>query len=209
MLVFVDESGDSGMRSKQGSSAYFVISAVIFEENEAAEECDAEIEALRKVLFKGANREFHFNKLCDQFREDFFNAVARHDFFHISFALNKARLYGPGFLYKDSFYKYTAKLLFENAKPYLREASVVIDRSGNREFRQQLEKYLKRKINTDGQVIRKVKSEPSHSNNLIQMADMVCGAIARSYKEGKTGDKMRFRRLISHRELDVLLWPKI
>jgi hypothetical protein len=209
MLVFVDESGDPGMKGKAGSSAYFIISAVIFEENDAAEDCDAQIEALREQLFKGAHREFHFNKLSDRFREDFFRTIAPHDFFHISFALNKAKLYGPGFQYKDSFYKYTANLLFENAKPYLRDASVVIDRSGNREFRQQLEKYLKRKINTDGQIIRKVKSEPSHSNNLIQMADMVCGAIGRSFKEGTVEDRVRFRKMIGHRELDVQLWPKL
>jgi hypothetical protein len=182
---------------------------VIFEENEAAEDCDAQIEALRQHLFNGAHREFHFNKLSDRFREEFFQAVARHDFFHISFALNKAKLSGPGFNYKESFYKYTAKLLFENAKPYLRDASVVIDRSGNREFRQQLEKYLKGKINTDSQIIRKVKSEPSHSNNLIQLADMVCGAIGRSFKEGKYEDRVRFRKMIGHRELDVQLWPKL
>ncbi len=34
MLVFVDESGDSGMKGKEGSSALFVITAVLFEENE-------------------------------------------------------------------------------------------------------------------------------------------------------------------------------
>lgn len=208
MLVFVDESGDSGIKGKQGSSAYFVITAVIFEENEAAEECDAEIEGLRRLLFRGANREFHFNKLSDHFCEEFFKGIAKHGFFHISFALNKTKLYGPGFSYKDSFYKYTANLLFENAKPYLREASVVIDRTGNREFRQQLEKYLKRKINTDGQIIRKVKTEPSHSNNLIQLADMVCGAVARSLRDEKSGN-MRFRKLIGHRELGVQLWPKV
>lgn len=119
--------------------------------------------------------------------------------------LNKTKLYGPGFQYKESFYKYTASLLFENAKPYLRDASVTIDRNGDRVFRIQLEKYLKRKINTEAQVIRKVKTEPSHSNNLLQLADMVCGAIARSHRKDKNGDIEKFRKIIGHRELDVQL----
>jgi hypothetical protein len=47
MLVFVDESGDSGMKGKDGSSAFFVINAVLFEENESAEECDRAINKMR------------------------------------------------------------------------------------------------------------------------------------------------------------------
>lgn len=209
MLVFVDESGDAGMKGKAGSSAFFVISAVIFEENEAADECDRKIEELRSEIFKGRQTEFHFNKMCDDFRDQFLQGVADQSFFYLSFVLNKSKLYGPGFQYKETFYKYTARLLFENAKPYLRDAAVTVDRSGNREFRQQLEKYLKSKINTEGRLIRKVKSESSHSNNLLQLADMVCGATARSFREDKSENINRFRKIIGHRELDVQLWPKI
>lgn len=208
MLVFVDESGDSGMKHKCGSSALFVMSAVIFEENEDAEACDVEIANLRLKCFGRTDKEFHFTKCCDAYREQFLMGISKHDFFYLGFVLNKSKLYGPGFAYKDSFYKYTAKLLFENAKPYLRDARVVIDRSGNREFRSQLQSYLKRKINTDGEVIKRVKAEDSDSNNLLQLADMVCGAIARSYKTDKE-DAGRFRRMVSHRELSVQLWPRV
>jgi hypothetical protein len=208
MLVFVDESGDSGMKQKDGSSALFVISAVIFEENEEAEACDKKISSLRDECFRGRDCEFHFTKCCDAYREKFLQGVAGHDFFYLCFVLNKAKLYGPGFLYKDSFYKYTAKLLFENAKPYLQDARVIIDRSGNREFRTQLQSYLKRKINTDRKAISKVKTEDSESNNLLQLADMVCGAVARSYKLSDERG-YRFRKLIAHRELNVQVWPRV
>jgi hypothetical protein len=208
MLVFVDESGDSGMKQKDGSSALFVISAVIFEENEGAEACDTKISHLRNDCFGHRACEFHFTKCCDAYREKFLQGVAGQDFFYLCFVLNKAKLYGPGFAYKDSFYKYTAKLLFENAKPYLREARVIIDRSGNREFRTQLQSYLKKKINTERQVISRVKTEDSESNNLLQLADMVCGAVARSYK-APDEKGTRFRKLIAHRELNVQMWPRV
>lgn len=207
MLVFVDESGDPGMKGKDGSSALFVITAVIFEDNEDADECDRAISQVRRELYSGRNVEFHFNKCCNAHRVQFLKAVAPINFFHLSFVLDKNKLYGPGFAYKETFYKYTAKLLFENAKPYLKNATVTMDRSGNRDFRTQLEKYLKTKINVDGELIRKVKSEPSHSNNLIQLADMVCGSVARSFKSEKA-DRAVYRKIIGHRELDVQLWPK-
>jgi hypothetical protein len=208
MLVFVDESGDCGIKGKKGSSQLFVIAAVIFEENESAEACDKKVGELRMECFRNAAREFHFNKCCDDYREKFLTGIRDHDFLYLAFVLNKEKLYGPGFAYKEPFYKYTAKLLFENARPHLRDAAVLIDRSGHREFRKQLESYLKRKINTDREIIRKVKTEPSHSNNLLQVADMICGAVSRSFREDKKASE-RFRKLIGHRELSVQVWPKI
>ena len=208
MLVFVDESGDSGTKGKPGSSDMFVITAVTFSEDRDAAECDQRISDLRYKCFHGRNMEFKFNKCCDDYRHEFLSEVSRFDFFYLAFGLDKKRLYGPGFDHKESFYKYSAKLLFEIAKPYLRNASVLIDRCGNREFRLQIETYLRSRINTDKEVIKKVKTEPSHSNNLLQLADMVCGAVARSLKTGRP-DALRFRKLISHRELDVQIWPKV
>ena len=122
MLVFVDESGDSGMTGKPGSSALFVMVAVIFEDPEDGDVCDKMIDGIRARCFKNEVGEFHFTKCCDAHREAFLSTIAGADFFYLAFVLNKAKLYGPGFAYKESFYKYTAKLLFENAKPYLREA---------------------------------------------------------------------------------------
>ncbi|MFM8982406.1 MAG: DUF3800 domain-containing protein, partial [Spartobacteria bacterium] len=79
--------------------------------------------------------------------------------------------------------QYTCSLVFENAKPHLSDATVVIDGSGSREFRMQLDTYLRRRINDkDASIrhIRKVKVQDSHRNNLLQLAEMVCGSVARS-----------------------------
>jgi uncharacterized protein DUF3800 len=207
MLVFVDESGDSGMKGKVGSSELFVVAAVLFVENADAEKCDKRISEIAAGCFGGKTREFKFAKCSDDYRKKFLAGVAGQDFLYIAFALNKSKIWGEGFLYKDTFYKFTCKLLFENAKRYLKDASVVIDKSGNREFRLQLQKYLKAKINTDREAIKSVRTEVSHSNNLLQLADMVCGAVARSYKENKK-DCGEFRAILRKRELGVVLWPR-
>ncbi len=138
----------------------------------------------------------------------FLRGVADMQFFYLSFVLNKAKLAWPGFGYKESLYKYATRLLFENAKGRLTRASITIDKSGNREFNQQLQSYLKGKINTDKEIIRKVKCEPSHSNNLLQLADMICGAVARSFNREKSNART-FRKAIGHRELAVQVWPRI
>lgn len=208
MLVFVDESGDPGMKQKQGSSERFVVAAVIFLDHKDAEACDSKIAELCFDCFRGKKIEFKFNKCCDAIREKFLTEISDYEFLYLGFVLNKSRLWGEGFSYKESFYKYTCKFLFQNAKPYLKDASVVIDRSGNREFRQQLERYLKEKTNTEREVIRKVRAEASHANSLLQLADMVCGAVARSFRTDKK-DAGRFRGMIRRRELGVQVWPTL
>jgi hypothetical protein len=62
----------------------------------------------------------------------------------------------------------------------LQNARVKIDGSGDREFKQALATYLRKRLRF-GQVV-KVKFANSKSDNLIQLADMSVGAIARSYK---------------------------
>ena len=209
MLVFVDESGDPGMTFKNGSSRMFIVTLVVFEDHEEAQGTDDRIQLLRRELGVNDAFEFKFNKMNRTFRTAFLEAVGGFNFFYFSIVLNKARLHGPGFHFKQSFYKYTCSLVFENAKPHLSDATVVIDGSGSREFRMQLDTYLRRRINdreASIRHIRKVKVQDSHRNNLLQLADMVCGTVARSYS-GKR-DAEVYRPLISHREIYVQVWPK-
>jgi hypothetical protein len=86
---------------------------------------------------------------------------------------------------------------------------VVIDGSGSERFRQQLATYLRRRVNdptAPSRAIRKVKIQDSKRNNLLQLADMVCGALARSY--GGKSDAESYRKIIRHREYSVQFWPK-
>jgi len=78
----------------------------------------------------------------------------------------------------------------------------MIDGSGSREFKHQFQSYLKRKV---GSLIKKVKIQSFHSNNLIQLADMIAGSIHRSY--GQKGDSGIYRKIIKPREIKVQVWP--
>lgn len=210
MLVFIDESGDAGLKLDAGSSEHFVVSLIVFRDLKEAQLVDALIEQLRGRLQLPAKIEFKFNKLAHEHRLSFLEEVAARDFFYLSIVVNKRQLYGRGFQFKESFYKYACRLVCENARPYLEEARVVIDGSGSREFKRQLAVYLKKQINDPAapqRYIKKVKMEDSQTNNLLQLADMVCGAVARSYKTEKANREI-YRRIISQRELHVQFWPK-
>ena len=84
MLVFVDESGDAGMKLVAGSSDFFIITAVLFEDREEANKCDAGITAARAELGLSPRYEFHFNGSNKRIRMGFLERVAPFDFFYLA-----------------------------------------------------------------------------------------------------------------------------
>src|SRR5260221_288134 len=198
------------MRLGPGSSPFFVVTAAIFTDPAVAQKCDAHIDEIRKQLGLSPRKEFHFSSDNRQIRTRFLSEISQFDFQYSSVVLNKARVTGPGFNVKESLYKYTSRLVVGNMKDCLKEATVVIDRCGDKEFRSELSRYLGRHANFDQGVrrIKKTKMEQSHTNNLLQLADMVCGAIARCYSSGESG-RSQYRHLIKHREMRVQVWPAL
>ena len=207
MLVFLDESGDPGLKIVQGSSRYFVISLVVFQDEEETKAIEQRLQLLRRELHLNPHFEFKFNKCSRELRIAFLNAAAPYDFFYYGIVIDKAGLYGEGFKVKESFYKYATQLVFLNAREHLEKAFVHIDASGNRDFRRQITSYLKRKINHEKQHISRITFLNSANSNLIQLADMVAGAINRSH--GDKPDAGDYVRVIMHRKAHVQVWPNL
>lgn len=208
MLVFIDESGDTGLRIEAGASPYFTVALVLFEDEADAVACDQRIQLLKRELNLSPNFEFHFYHNSKRLREKFLEAVAPYTFFYVAVAIHKdpARLVGPIFQHKEAFYHYVCGLVFENAKPYLRNAKVKVDKSGRALFRTELSKYLKKRMNiNDAMLIKSVKMEPSHSNNLLQLCDYVAGIVNRKV-QGKGVDQ--YYRHIASKELNLQILPK-
>jgi hypothetical protein len=89
MLIFIDESGDSGLKIEKGSSRYFTISMVVFEDNDEALSCDQRIELLKKELGLPSDYEFHFKRNSDLVRRAFLAAVSPYSLFYYGIVINK------------------------------------------------------------------------------------------------------------------------
>lgn len=209
MLVFIDESGDTGRKIDKGSSKFFVVSMVIFVDNEEANNLDLRITLLRKELKLAESYEFHFSHNSDKVRKAFLQAINPYNFTYISVAINKdpKKLYGEGFNHKQLFYNYTCNLVFTNAKPYLDNATVIIDKSGSADFRNKLATYLQWNFNDNSKkIIKKLKQQNSHANNLLQVTDYISGIINRKIVGKK--DASEYYKYISSKELSLQIWPK-
>ena len=211
VLVFIDESGDQGRKIQSGSSLYFVVALVSFDDDREALACDNRIDQLRQELGRPPNFEFHFAKNSKKIREQFLRAVTPFAFSYHVFALNKdpGKLYGPGFDVKESMYKFTARLTLQNAEPYLKNARVVIDKNGDRRFRDELAAYLRTRVRDSegGRLIRGIKLQRSDGNNLLQLADYVASISNRVVLRKQDGIDLRKRYLAPH-QLTFQTWPK-
>lgn len=98
----------------------------------------------------------------------------------------------------------------ERAKHLLQDADVVFDDSGSEKFKKELGSYLRKSVNkvNAGHIknVRTGKSAgTSQASNLIQLADMVCGAMYRSLQGGE--DAEAYRGMIENALEAVVLWP--
>jgi hypothetical protein len=203
MLIFMDESGDTGFKFRLSSSRYFVLTMVIFDSLEAAEKANDTIKNIRQTLKRSESLEFKFSTgTNDETKRVFLRALAKQDFHYRSVVVDKNVLIkrepqNP----EESLYMLVADQLFLRAEARVQNAAVFIDRTAkSKSFIQDFNKYLRKKLNTDmHKLIGEIRHKDSRSNNLLQLADMICGAIYRKYNRKEDS----FYNLIKKREEDL------
>ena len=206
MLVFIDDSGDAGFKLNKGSTEYFVISAVIFDDNLEAEKTAVAIKELRRSLKFSDNIEFKFNKSRKEVREKFLQTVNKFSFRIRALVVDKKIIRSDELKNsKDSFYSYMIKTLLKYNNATIFNASIKIDGGGDRIFRKSFIAYLRKQLNSrQTKIIKQCRLVNSKNNVLIQMADMIAGSIRRN-RDIKKNDHAVYRNIIKKHIEDE--WP--
>lgn len=200
MLVLIDESGCPGFKLAKGSTPFFVVAMVIFKELKDAEETSKVIAKLREKL--KINPEFKFSKTRSEIKDCFFNEISKYAFEVRAIVVDKSKIYSQKLRKStDAFYNYFLKTLMQNDSGVLNDASIKIDGSGDKEFKKALTSYLRQSIGQHK--IKKFKFTNSRNDNLIQLADMIAGAIARSYSEKRTNGDRWLKILKKYRKTNI------
>jgi len=156
VLIFLDESGDPGFKSEQGSSSHFVIALVIFDNPLDAEETALSIKRLRQKLKLHETFEFKFNKMSDFYRFQLLEAVTASPFRVRAMVVDKRVLHSPQLIgSKESFYNYFVSEVLRHNRGKIKDASLRVDGSGDREFKQAFKTYLRGKLSS--QTMKKCK----------------------------------------------------
>jgi hypothetical protein len=199
MLIFIDESGDPGFKLNKGASPIFVAVMIIFEEDRYGALTQSAIE--KSEARKVHKPEFKFSKCSGEVRDLFFAAVRTCPFKVRAIVVRKEIIHSPRLkASKERFYEYFVKSMMRYDDGILANARIVIDGSGDREFRQNLNSALRTRLGVGK--VKDVRFKESHRDVLVQLADMCAGAIARSYRTDRKKHD-RWRKMLAPRINDV------
>lgn len=173
-----DEAGDASLNFKKGASRYFVLAVVATQD---ADGLRAVLENLRVQENFSQNFEFHFNALTStKLREKTLAALQNADFTGWALVVDKTTMPVPlRALTGMEFYLFMVAELISRIPLHVREkGTLILDEVGSAEVAlAKLKKMLK--AHEIRHEFSRIFFRRSRSEDLIQVADLVAGAILR------------------------------
>lgn len=176
MLAVIDESGDPGFSI--GSSPYFVVVMILFDRFADAQ-CVAHIIQNTKRQMS-VRRELKFNGSSNRVRTQFMDAMRNQPFRFRAVAIHKHAIRDSSLRKYPKQFAFHAfhRLMSEGQSPFNQSAVLKIDRYGDRSVRDTLATYLRQHLPRG--TIKSIKFVDTRHDVLIQLADMIAGAVAKS-----------------------------
>lgn len=201
MIIFIDESGDPGFKTKSGSSESFVIALVIFDHESDAEATDNIIQTFKKRLNPHIRSEIKFNKLEKSQRIEFLISIRNCKFRIRAMIIKKEAIKRSSLKAKTTlYYQYFLKQLLEHNHKDIKDAKLRLDSLGERKFKKAMSAYLRKNLNDNNKqvgVMKDLQFVNSKNNSLIQLADMIAGSIRRSYQN--KNDSETYKQIIQEK----------
>ncbi len=180
--VFVDESGDPEIDiTKQGVSEYFVLSAVIVDQNKL----QAQVARCRSIIDryfpKGQIKSSKIGGNLSR-RRQILDEVSELSFKHYSQVIDKSLiLTESGLRFRRSFVKFINRILYENLLESFSDIRVIADQHGTSEFMLSFADYLRRRL--PQRLFERSTFDFVNSDDypFIQVADLIAGTINRCY----------------------------
>ncbi|MDK9348515.1 DUF3800 domain-containing protein [Propionibacterium freudenreichii] len=177
--VYIDDSGDGGMKIGTGSTPHLVMSAIVFRDRKEIEHLARNIEECRREC--GHRREFKFGKTNEKVKASFFEHLTDIDFAIRAIWFDKSKLYSPKLKASPKALKsYAIRELLTKNYGQIRDAKIFIDGQDTKGFDISDQSYFNRMVNRERPgTIRAVRFVDSSDSLGIQLADMTAGAIRR------------------------------
>ena len=210
MHAFIDESGNTNLdTSSDGSSAYFIISAIIVDNNSLSNAL-ASAESIRKNNFQNGviksslvgNNHKRRTKIIAQLNTVPFKLYA--------LIVDKAEIKrDSGLTYKRSFLKFLNGKVYNTLFSGIHDLYIEADKHGSKEFMESFEKYISNNHKPDLFSNSDFKFVDDKDSVLVQVADFISGTLAKIY-ENKYDDNLynNFKNLIQDKLIEINEWPR-
>ncbi|MBQ7112240.1 MAG: DUF3800 domain-containing protein [Thermoguttaceae bacterium] len=205
-FAFVDESGSHGWDfDKDGNSRFFVVTAIIVESDDVAN-LREEVEKVRKQFFQtGEIKSSKIGKNNNR-RKNILNAVIPLPFKIFAVVFDKSKMLDyRGLHYKTSFYKFLNNIVHKELSCAFANLTVVADEIGGSDYMQSFSAYVKaNEKKRDLLGVFKFVFQNSAQDVLIQLADLIAGTLAASYRPDNTID---WKKILREKTLRLCNYP--
>lgn len=210
VIAFADEFGNNSFDfSKEGVSTHFIIASVIINANEI-DTVNTELEKIRKRFFQTGEMKSNNIGKNHKRRETLLQEITKLNFSIYAVVVDKNKLYGEGFKYKQSFYKYLNGILYKELYRTFPELELKVDEHGRNDFMRSFKKYVEDNhirtlfAGSDFNIAR------SQSELGIQLADIIAGTLGYIFDETKKGEhSATLLNLLNDKIISISLFPKI
>lgn len=207
-LAFIDEFGDSSFSFENlNVSSHFIVTAIIIDQ-EIGPIIEKLLDEIRIKHFQTG--EIKSSKVAenDERRLNILKDLNSLDFKVYAVVINKRKLYGQGFRYKQSFYKKLHSLVDRELYKLFPNLQVTADEHGSKEFMDGFINYIKKNHIPDLFDQSGFRFVKSHSSVIIQLADFITGTFGRCFDENKKSlYKEAFLKTLKSKILDIYEWP--
>jgi hypothetical protein len=200
-VIYMDESGNSDIENLQ--PPVFVIGAVVIESRRDIAGLDQRFRNASAHIRRPEEHELRTGGLSEGKHAQVLHELSLLDYQWAAACFDKSRLNTAGFADPVTFYRYAFQFLVGDLLTIAWQADLVIDENSTAVFQAQFEDYLRRQ--NSGLPINRlgtIKFSDGGKERLVQLADLVAGAVRRS-----VAGEGRPLREIEHKMINVQFWP--
>lgn len=207
VIAFADEFGNNSFDfDNQGS--HFIIASVIMNADES-EIIQNQLEQIRKKYFQTGEIKSQKVKNNHKRRLLILNELKSINFSVYAVVIDKRKLFGEGFRYKKSFYKYLNGILYKELYRTFPQLDLKVDEHGGNDFMRSFKNYVEKNHIRTLFSGSEFSIQKSHNDLGVQLADFFAGTLGYIFDELKKSDKSQeFYDLIKEKLISINHFPK-
>ncbi|MCL2250266.1 MAG: DUF3800 domain-containing protein [Oscillospiraceae bacterium] len=191
-FLYIDDSGDTGFK-KSSSSHFLIATVIVLDEGQVRLLSDA-ISLFRRELGWSELDEFKFSKTNKKTILNVIDLVKAYDFSAQVIVLDKSRVN------TENIPKEKETLHFQVIKELLLKLDlsnpvITIDGRAGRKYAKRIRTFLRQGLKERGILRSQIYFVDSRKSPLVQLADIVVGAVARSLNKDKTDSDVYLKAL--------------
>lgn len=208
-LAFIDEYGNFGFDfSKEGVSTHFIVTAILIDFDKLRQ-CEEKLEVIRKSEFQSGEIKSKLVGKDEKRRLRILEKFSEIEFKLYSIVIDKRKLTGEGFKFKQPFYKFLHSLVDRELFKVFPDLKIVADEHGSKEFMEGFVKYIENKHIPNLFNQSDFRFSNSKSELLVQLADFIAGTLGLCYDENRLpSSSSDLLKIIRDKVIDIKLWPK-